>query len=177
MVLSGPSGVGKTTVLRRLREQAPELWVSVSVTTRRPRPGERDGVHYRFVDDDAFDAWVANDALLEWAEYAGNRYGTPAEPVRTRLATGEPALLEIEIAGAHQVRRAVPEAHLVFLRPPSWDALVQRLTGRGTEAPEVVAARLDQARVEMAAEPDFDAVLVNDDLDEVVRRLVACTKG
>ena len=133
-VLSGPSGVGKGTVVAEVRRRHPDVWVSVSVTTRRPRPGELDGVHYHFVDDAEFDRLIATDGLLEWAEYAGNRYGTPAAPVRDRLATGAPALLEIELQGARQVRARDAEAQLVFLAPPSWAALVSRLAGRGLGA-------------------------------------------
>lgn len=173
IVLSGPSGVGKTTVVRRLRTQAPQLWVSVSATTRFPRPGETDGVHYLFVSDEQFDRLVADDDLLEWAQYADNRYGTPRGPVEAVRATGTPVLLEIEIEGARQVRARVPDALLVFLAPPSRDVLVERLTGRGTEPDEVVESRLALAEAELAAAPEFDEVLVNDDLDDVVARLVA----
>jgi guanylate kinase len=136
-VLSGPSGVGKGTVVAAVRKRHPDVWVSVSVTTRRPRPGEQDGVHYHFVDDAEFDRLIEHDGLLEWAEYAGNRYGTPVEPLRRRLATGAPALLEIELQGARQVRERDPEAQLVFLAPPTWAELVSRLAGRGSEPPAV----------------------------------------
>lgn len=172
-VLSGPSGVGKSSVVAYLREHAPQVWQSVSVTTRAPRPGETDGVEYHFVDDNEFDRMVAADELLEHARYAGNRYGTPRKPVEERLAAGVPALLEIELQGARQVRKAMPEALLVFLAPPSWEELVRRLTGRGTEDPEVVRRRLDAARVELAAEDEFDEVVYNVSVPEAAQRLLA----
>jgi guanylate kinase len=171
-VLSGPSGVGKSTVVAHLRGDHPEVWLSVSVTTRKPRPGERSGVHYRFVDGDEFDKLVANGELLEWAEFAGNRYGTPRKAVLERLEAGIPVLLEIDLQGARQVCQSMPDARLVFLAPPSWDELVRRLTGRGTEAPEVIARRLEAARVELAAEPEFDTTLVNTSVEDVVRELL-----
>ncbi len=177
VVLSGPSGVGKTTVVRLLRQRAPDLWVSVSATTRFPRPGETDGVNYLFVTDEQFDRLVAEGDLLEWAEYAGHRYGTPRQPVQAVRATGTPVMLEIDIAGARQVRAQVPDAVLVFLAPPSHEVLVHRLTGRGTEDADVVAQRLRRAEEEMAAQDEFDDVVVNDDLDEVVARLVALATG
>jgi guanylate kinase len=177
IVLSGPSGVGKTTVVRNLRERAPELWVSVSATTRFPRPGEANGVNYLFVSDDQFDRLVADGDMLEWARYAGHRYGTPRQPVDAVRSAQTPVLLEIEIEGARQVRRAVPEALLVFLAPPSQEVLEARLTGRGTEPAEVVAERLDRARAELAAAEEFDEVIVNDDIDHVVARLVSLASG
>jgi guanylate kinase len=173
LVLSGPSGVGKSTVVREMRAHHPEIWMSVSVTTRFPRPGEADGVHYHFVSDEQFDALIAEGGLLEWAEFAGKRYGTPRAPVEEHLAAGEPVLLEIELQGARQVRRSMPEALLVFLSPPTWDELVRRLTGRGTEAPEVIEKRLATARNELAAEEEFDVTLVNTSVQDVVDRLLA----
>lgn len=172
-VLSGPSGVGKSTVVAHMRKEHPEVWLSVSATTRRPRPGEKHGVQYYFVDGDEFDKLIANGELLEWAEFAGNRYGTPRAAVLERLERGEPVLLEIDLQGARLVRESMPEARLVFLAPPSWDELVRRLTGRGTEPPDVVQRRLEAARVELAAEPEFDTTLVNTSVEDVARELLA----
>jgi guanylate kinase len=172
-VLSGPSGVGKSTVVAHLRTVHPEVWLSVSATTRRPRPGERHGVQYFFVDDEEFDKLVANGELLEWAEFAGNRYGTPRKAVLDRLEAGEPVLLEIDLQGARQVRESMADAHLVFLAPPSWEELVRRLTGRGTEAPEIIERRLAAAKVELAAETEFDVTLVNTSVEDVSRELLA----
>ncbi|MFD3451264.1 guanylate kinase [Streptomyces sp. NPDC058691] len=172
-VLSGPSGVGKSTVVAHMRTVHPEVWLSVSATTRRPRPGEEHGVHYFFADGDEFDKLVANGELLEWAEFAGNRYGTPRQAVLQRLDAGEPVLLEIDLQGARQVRESMPDAQLIFLAPPSWDELVRRLTGRGTEPPEVIERRLEAARIELAAETEFDTTLVNTSVEDVARELLA----
>ncbi|MDC7339971.1 guanylate kinase [Streptomyces lydicus] len=172
-VLSGPSGVGKSTVVAHMRKVHPEVWLSVSATTRKPRPGEQHGVQYFFVEDGEFDKLIANGELLEWAEFAGNRYGTPRQAVLDRLERGEPVLLEIDLQGARQVRESMPEAQLVFLAPPSWEELVRRLTGRGTEAPDVIERRLEAARVELAAEKEFDLTLVNTSVEDVSRELLA----
>ena len=173
-VLSGPSGVGKSTVVAELRRICPEIWISVSVTTRRPRPGEVDGREYFFVDDNEFDRLIADGELLEWAVlYGRQRSGTPRAPVQERLKAGIPTLLEIDVNGARQVKRAVPDALMVFLAPPSWDELVRRLTSRGTEPPEVVARRLAVAEEEMAAVGEFDVTLVNASVQDVSRQLVA----
>jgi guanylate kinase len=172
-VLSGPSGVGKSTVVAELSRTCPQIWISVSVTTRHPRPGEEDGREYHFVDDDEFDRLVASEALLEWARFAGNRYGTPREPLNAKLEAGVACLLEIDLAGARQVKRAEPDTRLVFLAPPSWDELVRRLSGRGTEAAEVLERRLAVAREELAAADEFEVTLVNTSVQDVCRQLVA----
>jgi guanylate kinase len=172
-VLSGPSGVGKGTVVAALRELHPHVWVSVSATTRAPRPGETDGVQYHFVDHPGFAAMVEADELLEHADFAGNRYGTPRAPVLEHLAAGVPTLLEIELEGARQVRRTMPDAQFVFLAPPSLDVLVQRLAGRGTESADALTARLERAEVELAAEAEFDEVVVNNDVARAAREVAA----
>lgn len=171
-VLSGPSGVGKGTVVAQVRRAHPEVWVSVSCTTRTPRPGEVDGVQYSFVTRQRFTELIAAGELLEYAEFAGNLYGTPRQPVLERIAAGVPTLLEIELQGARQVRAVMPEAYLVFLAPPSFEVLAERLVGRATEPPDVIAARLARAEIELAAAGDFDAIVVNDDVRLAAARLV-----
>lgn len=172
-VLSGPSGVGKSTVVAEIRRAHPQVWLSVSVTTRAPRPGEIHGVHYFFADDAEFDRLIDDDELLEWAEFAGNRYGTPRRPVQEHLAAGVPALLEIDLQGARQVRASMRESRLVFLAPPSWDELVRRLVGRGTEPADVIERRLAAAHEELAAEKEFDLTLVNTSVEDVCRQLIS----
>ena len=176
-VLSGPAGVGKSTIVSYLREHHPDIWHSVSVTTRPRREGETDGVDRWFVDGQRFAEMVEADELLEHAQYAGHWYGTPRAPVEQRLANGVPVLLEIEIQGARQVRQQLPGALLVFLKPPSWDELERRLRGRGTEAPEVIAARLATAQIELAAEEEFDTTIVNTSVAEAAEALVALIRG
>ncbi len=171
-VLSGPSGVGKGTVAAQLKERCPWIWQSVSVTTRRPRPGEMDGREYFFASIDQFRQMVADGELLEWAENYGNWYGTQRSPVRRRLEVGDPVLLEIDVKGARQVRAAVPDALLVFLAPPSWAELERRLRGRGTESAAVISRRLADARDELAAESEFDITLVNTSVGDASDQLV-----
>ena len=173
-VVSGPTAVGKGTVVARLRSEHPEIFVSVSATTRPPRPGEVDGVHYLFVTEPEFDALIEENALLEWAVVHGvYRYGTPKAPVLEALAAGKNALLEIDLQGARQVRETLPNARFVFLAPPSWEELVRRLTGRGTESDVQQARRLITAGAEMAAQAEFDHVVVNREIGQAVEDLVA----
>ncbi|WP_197494644.1 MULTISPECIES: guanylate kinase [Gordonia] len=179
VILVGPSAVGKSTVVRRVRELVPNLFFSVSATTRAPRPGEVDGRDYYFVSDAEFDRMIADDEFLEWAEIHGGlqRSGTPAKPVENALATGQPVLLEIDLAGARNAVRRLPEAITVFLAPPSWDDLVERLAGRGTETPEAAQRRLETARTEMDAQGEFDHVVVNNEVDSAARQLVSLLVG
>ena len=173
-VVSGPTAVGKGTVVTRLSQEHPEIFVSVSVTTRPPRPGEIDGVHYHFVSADEFDALIARGGLLEWATVHGvHRYGTPRAPVLQAIAEGRPALLEIDLQGARQVRDSWPDTQFVFLVPPSWEELKRRLVGRGTESAAQRERRLETARAEMAAQAEFDHVVVNAEIGQAVKGLVA----
>jgi len=174
IVLAGPTAVGKGTVAAAVRERHPDVWISVSATTRPARPGEVDGVHYHFVDDAEFDRMIADDQLLEWATvHQVARYGTPRRPVEEMLAAGRPSMLEIDLQGARQVRETMPEAVFVFLKPPSWHELVRRLVGRGTETEEERERRLATARLELAAEPEFDVTIVNHEVHAAADELVA----
>jgi guanylate kinase len=174
VVLAGPTAVGKGTVAAEVRRNHPDVWISVSATTRAPRPGEENGVHYWFVSDEEFDRMIDEDDLLEWAVvHQAARYGTPRQPVNLALASGRPAMLEIDLQGARQVRRTMPGALFVFLKPPSWDELVRRLVGRGTETEEERARRLDTARAELAAEAEFDVTVVNHEVHAAADELVS----
>ncbi len=172
-VLAGPTAVGKGTITAWVRAEHPEVWVSVSATTRRRRPGEQDGVHYHFVSESEFDRLVADDELLEWAVvHRGARYGTPRRPVEEALSQGRMALLEIDLQGARQVRHRMPTALFVFLAPPSWEELVRRLIGRGTEEEAERERRLESARAELAAESEFDVTVVNRQIHDAGEELV-----
>lgn len=178
LVLAGPTAVGKGTVATYIRETQPEIHLSVSATTRAPRPGEIDGVHYYFVDDDRFDQMIAGGELLEYATVHNRfRYGTPRAPIEAALGEGKTVLLEIDLQGARQVRAADPSATLVFLLPPSWDELVQRLVGRGTEDEAERARRLRTAKVELAAQSEFDYRIVNEDVATAAREVVELSEA
>ena len=173
-VLAGPTAVGKGTLAAEIREHHPEIWISVSATTRPPRPGEVHGRHYWFVSDEEFDQMITGGEFLEWAVvHQKARYGTPRKPVLEALAAGRPALLEIDLQGARQVGQTMPEALFVFLKPPSWDELVRRLVGRGTETEEERERRLATAREELAAESEFDVTIVNTEIHAAASELVA----
>lgn len=171
VVLSGPGGVGKSTVSKEIREHN-DFWVSVSATTRKPRHTEKHGVDYIYMSDEEFDRAITNSFFLEWAAFAGARYGTPRQPVLDALALGKDVLLEIDIDGAKQVKKNWPDAILVFLEPPSWEELVSRLEGRATDSAERRAQRLTLAQEEMAQSPFFDHILVNDEVEHVVASLI-----
>ncbi|MFM9033117.1 MAG: guanylate kinase [Mycobacterium sp.] len=179
LVLSGPSAVGKSTVVRRLREQVPDLHFSVSATTRAPRPGEVEGRDYHFVSPEQFQDLIDSGALLEWADIHGglHRSGTPAAPVIQAARSGRPVLIEVDLAGARAVKKAMPDAVSVFLAPPSREELRDRLAGRGTESPEVMARRLATAEAELAAQAEFDAVVVNSRLDSACAELLSLLVG
>ena len=179
VVLSGPSAVGKSTVVRCLRDRVPDLHFSVSVTTRAPRPGEVDGVDYSFVTAERFQQLIDDGALLEWAEIHGglHRSGTPAAPILDATEAGQPVLIEVDLAGARAVKQAMHEVTTVFLAPPSWETLESRLAGRGTETAEVMARRLATARAELAAQKDFDVLVVNSELESACTELVSLLVG
>jgi guanylate kinase len=177
-VLAGPTAVGKGSVSADIRAHHPDVWISVSATTRAPRPGERHGVHYWFVSPEEFDRMVEHHELLEWAVVHGaHRYGTPRAPVEEALVAGRPALLEIDLQGARQVHAAMPDSLMVFLAPPTWEELVRRLVGRGTETESERARRLDTARAELAAESEFDVTIVNAQIHDAAEELVALMVG
>jgi guanylate kinase len=177
-VLAGPTAVGKGSVSADIRTHHPEVWISVSVTTRAPRPGEVHGVHYWFVSEAEFDLMIERDELLEWAVvHRAARYGTPRAPVEDALANGRLALLEIDLQGARQVHAAMPDAFMVFLAPPTWEELVRRLEGRGTEDAEERERRLATARLELAAEAEFDVTVVNTEIHDAAEELVALMVG
>jgi guanylate kinase len=176
-VITGPSGVGKGTLIRGLMERVPELELSVSATTRAPRTGERDGVDYHFLPREEFDRRVAAGDFVEHADYAGRSYGTLRSELENRVARGIPVVLEIEVQGARQVRGAMPEAVQVFIAPPSLQALRERLTGRGTDDPAEVERRLQVAEQELTAQPEFAHVVVNEELEEALERLVSIVQG
>lgn len=172
-VLAGPTAVGKGTVSAYIRDHYPEVWLSISATTRGPRPGEQDRVHYYFVSDEEFDSMVDNRQMLEWAKVHNNhRYGTMRRMVTEALDAGRHVLLEIDIQGARQVRNAMPEANMIFLAPPSWDELVRRLRTRGTETDTEQRVRLETAKEELAAEPEFDETIVNDTVEKAAAEVV-----
>ncbi|THJ67070.1 guanylate kinase [Arthrobacter echini] len=173
-VLAGPTAVGKGTVSTYIRDHYPEVWLSVSATTRPPRPGETDGVHYFFVSPAEFDRLTEDGQLLEWAVVHGrNRYGTLRRTVQQAMDEGRRVLLEIDLQGARQVRQTMPEANFVFLAPPSWDEMVRRLVGRGTESAEEQQQRLETAKLELAAEPEFNHTVVNDSVEHAADELVS----
>jgi guanylate kinase len=176
-VITGPSGVGKGTLIRGLRERLPELELSVSATTRAPRPGERDGVDYHFLAPEEFERRVANGEFVEHATYSGNRYGTLRTELEQRLRAGIPVVLEIEVQGARQVRQAMRDAVAVFIAPPSLDALRARLVGRGTDTPEQMEERIRTAARELEAQAEFAHVVVNDRLEDATERLVEIVRG
>ena len=172
-VLAGPTAVGKGTVSAYIREHCPQVWFSVSATTRGPRPGEQDGTHYHFVSDEQFDAMVSQRQMLEWATVHNSyRYGTMRSTVEEALERGRHVLLEIDLQGARQVRNAMPEAQLIFLAPPSWEELVARLRGRGTEGQAEQEQRLETARQELAAEPEFDVTVTNDSVQRAAEEII-----
>lgn len=171
--ISGPSGAGKGTLVGRVLELVPDAWISVSATTRSPRVGEIDGVHYFFMTEDEFKKTIDEDGFIEWARVHSNYYGTPIAPIRGHIAEGDCVLLEIDVQGAFQVKEKIPETRLVFITPPSMEELEARLRGRGTDAPEVIEQRLQNAQGEIDASKEYDYIIVNDDLDKATAELVS----
>lgn len=172
-MLSGPSGAGKGTLVKRVLQRIPDAWVSVSATTRQPRPGEADGKDYFFLDQPRFDELVAQNGFLEWAHVHGNSYGTLRSRVQERIDEGTQVILEIDVQGAFQVKKAMPEAHLIFIEPPSLDELERRLRGRGTETEEVICKRMKTAEVELAQKMEYDVQVINDELERATDELVS----
>ncbi len=177
IVLTGPSGVGKGTLLRSLLQRHPELYLSVSATTRQPRPGEIDGQHYYFVSRDKFEQMVSAGELLEWADYAGNYYGTPRTPVERQVQLGQSVILEIEVVGARKIHHTFPTALRLFVLPPSLAELEQRIRGRGQDSEEAIARRLSRAKAEIDAADEFDVQIVNDDMDQALLLIEAAIFG
>ncbi|QIZ73407.1 guanylate kinase [Oxynema aestuarii] len=173
IVFAGPSGVGKGTLLRSLLDKHPDLYLSISATTRPPRPGEINGHHYYFVSRDRFETMVAEGQLLEWAEFAGNYYGTPRQPVERAIAEGKFVVLEIELEGARQVRKTFPEGMQIFILPPSEEELERRIRARGQDSEAAIARRLQRAKAEIAAADEFDLKIINDDFDRAIAALEA----
>lgn len=175
-VISGPSGAGKGTLVSRVLEVCPDIVLSISATTRKPREGELDGVHYHFLSVDEFEDTIAHDGFIEWAKVHSNYYGTPLAPIKGHLAAGDTVLLEIDVQGAFQVLEKLPQAKLIFIAPPSIEELERRLRGRGTETDDVIAQRLANATGEMEASRDYDHIIVNDDLERATKELVRVLK-
>ena len=177
IVISGPSGAGKGTLVAQLLERVPSTWISISATTRKPRPGEQDGVHYYFLEKDRFMEIAAQGGFLEWAQVHGNCYGTPMDKVKQRIAEGKQVILEIDVQGALQVKKKMPEAKTIFVLPPSFEILEKRLRGRGTESEDVIATRMSNAQLELSLEKEYDYSVVNDELDRAVNELVALVES
>ncbi len=170
-LITGPSGVGKGSLVKRLLQRNPDLWLSISATTRQPREGENDGEDYFFLDHSVFQELLDHGRFLEWAEFAGNFYGTPVDELNKKLDSGQSVLLEIELKGARQVRKSFPEVFQIFLSPPSFDELEKRIRGRGTDEESAIKQRLERAREELNSKDEFDAVVINDNLEDAVAEI------